>query len=163
MQLGATRLHLLAEARRRNRALTAGLWIYFIVYCGFAVCFGIGLYDVGQPSRYPNPGMASQKPAPAVDQIAPEQQFPIRNAAEPSADAARVDASGANEQTVGEGTPQGQATKQSDRPSAAAGSKRVRVARKKKTRSPMLDYAAQPPSSGYQHWHSFDDHRPWRW
>ena len=139
MQPGATRLYLPAQDRRRNQAVSVGVWIYLFVYCAVAVCLALGLYDAVQPRRYQNPGQVPHQSAPAAE-IAPEERFPISNQAAQSTATALAGANELEAETVGLGVPQPQAAQKSDR---TASSKRTHVARRKTTHSPSQDYAAQ--------------------
>src|SRR5579871_2527685 len=53
-----------AEARRsEDLALVGGLCVYLCVYCTLVVGLALGLYELMQPTRYPNPGVSAHAPA----------------------------------------------------------------------------------------------------
>jgi len=44
--------------------LAGALAIHLLLYCGVGACFGFGLYELLQPARVGNPGLAMYKPPP---------------------------------------------------------------------------------------------------
>jgi hypothetical protein len=75
-----------AKTQRRHRRAyreDAAIVIYLCAFCALIGCFFYGLYELMQPARYANPGMAAYKPPPAsVVTYAPP--FQTRKEAEPS-------------------------------------------------------------------------------
>lgn len=43
-----------------------GLAIYAVMCCGIIVCLALGLYELMQPRRFANPGLAAYKPLPGA-------------------------------------------------------------------------------------------------
>ena len=73
-----------AKTQRRHRRdyrADAAIGIYLCAFCALVGCFFVGLYELMQPTRYPNPGLAAYKPAHTVAYV---PQFQIRNEGEPS-------------------------------------------------------------------------------
>jgi hypothetical protein len=64
---------------RRDYRGDAAIGIYLCTICALVGCFFVGLYELMQPTRYPNPGLAAYKPAPTIAYV--EQ---LRNEREPS-------------------------------------------------------------------------------
>ena len=78
------RIHMPAKTQRRHRRdyrADAAIGIYLCAFCALVGCFFVGLYELMQPTRYPNPGLAAYKPAHTVAYV---PQFQIRNEGEPS-------------------------------------------------------------------------------
>jgi hypothetical protein len=53
-------------ARYQRDGLAGALAIHLCIYCGVAGCFAFGLYELLQPTRNNNPGLAAYKPPPAT-------------------------------------------------------------------------------------------------
>ena len=127
---------------RYDEGSSAALVLCLGLYCAVAAGFAFGVYELMQPSRHANPGLAAYKPPPAtVIADAP----PSRHA-----DTALASAAPAEPETVGaaevqppppaETAPPAPEVKQAkvERP------KRQRPARRREWRDPMMNYAAQP-------------------
>jgi hypothetical protein len=125
-----------AGAKRwSDRALGAGLAIYLCMCFAIVGCFAVGLYELLQPSQYPNPGVSAYRP-PTTGILAAPAPIPV--SIEPDV-TARADA--AQPPTV----------KKSERATTPAPSKRTRPARSRE-RDPRTDYAAQPAFGSYRAW-----------
>jgi hypothetical protein len=72
-----------AKTQRRHRRDYSGaaIGIYLCAFCALVGCFFVGLYELMQPTQYPNPGLAAYKSAPTVAYV---PQSRIRNEGEPS-------------------------------------------------------------------------------
>jgi hypothetical protein len=68
---------------RRDYRGDAAIGIYLSAVCALIGCFFFGLYELMQPARYANPGMAAYKPPPA-SVVAYAPPFQIRKEGEPS-------------------------------------------------------------------------------
>jgi hypothetical protein len=145
-----------AEAQRRgNLALDAGLLIYCCIYCVIVGCAALGLYELMQPTRYPNPGVGAP--------MLPSRSAPVfASPVEPELKEANP---GDQQEAKGEDQMAQQPNKaqDSDHATVAAGPKRTRPPARPKRRDPAN--GAQPvfgsyrPWSGYQAW---GNSRAWR-
>jgi hypothetical protein len=77
-------------ARYQRDGLAGALAIHLCIYCGVAGCFAFGLYELLQPARNSNPGVAAYKPPPAT---VITRGLPSRLAASPPATATQPAAS----------------------------------------------------------------------
>jgi hypothetical protein len=50
----------------QRERLAGALALHLSIYCGVGGCFGFGLYELLQPARVSNPGLAAYKPPPRV-------------------------------------------------------------------------------------------------
>lgn len=135
-------------------AADLGVWIYLGIYCGLVGCFGLGLYELMQPARYQNPGLAAYKPTAA--QIDDGPQFGLGGKSEANRAAALAFATKAGSQTTGEATPE--PVKKWDRTATKTGSKHARNVPARERRDPTKAYAAQPYPGSFGSWGNF---RPW--
>jgi hypothetical protein len=124
--------------RLSDRALGAGLAIYLCMWSAIVGCFALGLYELLQPARYPNPGVSGYKP-PTTGILAAPAPIPV--SIEPEV-TARADAG------------QPPTVKKSERATTTAAAKRTRPARPRE-RDPRMDYAAQPAFGSYRPWGSY--------
>ena len=131
-------------SRRQIDGASVGLAIHALFCCGITVCLALGFYELMQPRRFANPGLAAYKPLPraVVNLIdlgapAPPPQL-ITASIEPPAQTPDISAS-----------PQRQAKPKTlhAKPERA---QRQRAARVKQRRDPMMDYAFQPSFGSYR-------------
>jgi hypothetical protein len=138
-----------AEAQRlSDRALDAGLCIYPCIYLAQVGCFALGLYELMQPTRYPNLGASAY--------TLPSRSTPaFASAIVPEA------------KTRGQVSLQADKARNSDHVTAAADSKRMHPVHPK-GHDPMMDHGAQPvfgsygPRSNYQAWGSYPSWRSYQ-
>ena len=136
-------VHMRGHPRRHDDSLAVALALYLGVYCAVAACFAFGVYELMQPSRHANPGLAAYKPPPAtVIAYAPPSR---------PADVAVATPAATEPETVGaaeaaqappptEAKPPAPEVKQAK----VEHPKRQRPARRREWRDPMMNYAAQP-------------------
>ena len=60
----AISVHTGMYAPHQREGLAGALAIHLLLYCGIGACFGFGLYELLQPARVGNPGLAMYKPPP---------------------------------------------------------------------------------------------------
>lgn len=117
------------------------------IYCMVAAFFAIGLYELMQPKRLDNPGLAASKPAlgAAINFTSPAWRLD-----QPDAMPAAVEP---QVETIGASALQSPAEAKKPNPRVKPDSpKRQRSARRKGRRDPMMDYAFQPFLGGYRRW-----------
>jgi len=137
-----------AEARRSDdRALDAGLLIYACIYCAIVGCAAVGLYELLQPTRYPNPGVSAYTlPSRSMPVFTPPTEQQVKSE---------------DEQEV---KTEDQLAQNPDRALAAASPKRTHPARPRR-RDPTMDRGAQPMFGNYRPWNSYQawgNYRAWR-
>jgi hypothetical protein len=131
-------------SRRRIDGATVALAIYTAVYCAVTVSLALGFYELMQPRRFANPGLAAYKPPPGavvnlVDLAAPAPPPELITASiEPPAQTPDISAS------------QQQQTKPKTAHAKPKRPQHQRAARVKQRRDPMMDYAFQPSFGGYR-------------
>ena len=135
---------------RQRRSENLPLGIYLLIFCVVVGCFCIWFYELMQPARYPNPGLAAYKPPPATVILEPQQPRPQDDPGLGVA-VARVEP---EQEASDKGAPQSTAVK-SNRESKTLSQKRHHAALPRRSRNPMTDFAAQPFFFGHP-W------RPWR-
>jgi hypothetical protein len=112
-----------------------------------AAFFAFGLYELMQPKRLDNPGLAASKPALGA---AINFTSPARRLNQPDAMAAVVEP---EVETIGASALKSPAEAKKPNPRVKPDSaKRQRSARRKGRRDPMMDYAFQPFLGGYRRW-----------
>jgi hypothetical protein len=140
------------RSQRRIDGAALGLALYVGTCCTVTAGFGFGLYELLQPRRVENLGLAAYKPPPAAviefvgmagyaraaeAELEPE---PMPAAIEPVAE-----------------TPDPLAPKlqiaREIRKAKPQSSKRLRAAHRKQRRDPMMGYAFQPSSGRYRMWY----------
>jgi len=119
--------------------------------CLVVGCFFIGLYELLQPERYANPGIAAYKPPPATVILYPQQPRPKDEIDATFAADALIEP---EQEPTDKRAPQSTEVKTS-RESKTPSQKRHRVALPRQPHNPMTDFAAQPFFFGHP-W------RPWR-
>jgi hypothetical protein len=50
----------------QREGLAGALALHLCIYCGVGACFGFGIYELLQPARVSNPGLAAYQPPPRV-------------------------------------------------------------------------------------------------
>lgn len=136
------RFRRIAERQRwGDLAQDAGLYVYFGLYCALIAGCLFGFHKLMQPAIYPNPG------APAYTATA----LPPTQLAAETPDGATGFASAVEREEKPGGAPAKKTakSKKTEHQTAAAETKRKRVAKK---HDPMMDYAAQPSFGSYQTW-----------
>lgn len=135
--------------QRRSESLPLG--IYLLMFCLVVGCFCVWFYELMQPGRYANPGVAAYPPPPATVIRYPQQPWPKDGIdATVAADALIEPQQEATDKTA----PQSTEVKTS-RESKTPSQKRRHAALPRRSRNPMADFAAQPFFFGHP-W------RPWR-
>jgi hypothetical protein len=132
------------RSRQRIDGASVALAIYAVFCCAVTLCLALGLYELMQPSRIANPGLAAYKPPGTVINLvvlAPPEPPPEITAASVEAPAQTVDISAPQHQTKSR-----TANPKPERP------KRQRAARLKQWREPVLGYAFQPSFGSYRSW-----------
>ena len=124
-------------SRRHIDGATVALAIYAVICCTVTVCLALGLYELMQPRRIANPGLAAYKPPPGtiinLVGLAPPAPRPeiITTSMEPPAQALEISVL----------QPQVESKSTNARPERP---KRQRAAHVKRRRDPMMGYAFQP-------------------
>ena len=136
------------SSRRHIDGAAVALAIYVAICCGIPVCLALGLYELMQPMRTSNPGLAAYKPPPGtvIDFATPTRPLSVPETLpvviEPTVE------------TIAEPAPQQQVeTKKSTSASKTQRTKRQRAARRKERRDPMTGFAFQPSFGGYRSWY----------
>jgi hypothetical protein len=136
------------SSRRETDHAAVATAIPLGIYCLVAACFAFGLYELMQPKRLDNPGLAVYKPAsrPAINFTSPTQRLDP-----PDAISAAIEP---DVETIGASALQSPAeAKKPNRGAKTKASKRQRAAHRKERRDPMMDYALQPFLGGHRPWY----------
>jgi hypothetical protein len=128
---------------RYDEGSSAALVLCLGLYVAVAACFAFGVYELMQPSRHANPGLAAYKPPPAtvIAYAPPSRPADVAVAAPAPAEPETVGtAEAAPAPPPAEAKPPAPEVKEAkvERP------KRQRPARRREYRDPMMNYAAQP-------------------
>jgi hypothetical protein len=122
------------------------LAVHLGTFCAVTACLAFALYELMQPIRSANPGLAAYKPPPGtvinLASPAPSASVPQPGLIEPPLET--MAASVPQQQSEADKTKTELKTK---RP------KRQRTARRKERRNPMTGYAFQPYFGGYRSWY----------
>jgi hypothetical protein len=118
------------------------------MFCVMVGCFCMWFYELLQPERYPNPGVAAYKPPPATVILYPQRPQPND---EVDATVAADDPIEPEREATEKRTAQSAGLK-STRESKTVSPKRHHAALPRQAHNPMTDFAAQPFFFG----------RPWR-
>jgi len=125
---------------RYDRGWSAALVLYLGAYCALAAGLAFGAYELMQPSRHANPGLAAYKPPPAtVIGYGPPSRH-IDTAAPALAEPETVAAAEAQQPAPAEATLPAPEVKQAK----VEHPKPKRQVRRREWRDPMMNYAAQP-------------------
>ena len=133
------------------------LAIYAVVCCAVTVCLALGLYELMQPRRFANPGLAAYKPPPGtvinLVGVAPPAPAPesTTGSIEPPAPEITTASIEPPAQTLDTAAPQRQ-TKPKTANAKPERPKRQRAARLKQRRDPMMGYAFQTSFGSYRVW-----------
>lgn len=125
---------------RQQRSENLPLGIHLLVFCVVVGCFCIWFYELMQPERYPNPGVAAYKPPPAT--VVLYSQLP-RRSDEADATVAADDLIEPEREATEKRPAQSVALK-SSRESKTVSPKRRHAALPRQAHNPMTDFAAQP-------------------
>jgi hypothetical protein len=144
--------------RSRSRAYGGAAWglaVYFAASCAVAGSLVSGMYNLMQPTRVQNPGVAAYKPPPAVAfnftgyaRPASEVPPPVAVAMEPVVE------------TVAVALPQVE-VKRAPEVKKETPSPRRQAARRQERRSPRTDYAYQRYQP-YQPYQGYQPYQPYR-
>jgi len=153
-KLGPGRFRRPAEAQRSDdRALDAGLLIYACIYCTIVGCAAVGLYELLQPTRYPNPGVSANT---LPSRSTPVFTSPIEQQVKSEDE---QEAKGENEVAQ-----QPSKTQDLDHATAGEGPRRTHPVRAKR-RNPTTEHGAQPAFGSYRPWGDYQawgNYRAWR-
>jgi hypothetical protein len=144
-------------SRRHIDGASVALAIYAVLCCTVTVCLALGLYELMQPSRFANPGLAAYKTPPGTvishEGVAPQGPAPeiITESIEPPAPEITTASIERPAQTLDTAAPQGQ-TKPKTANAKPERLKRQRAARLKQRRDPMMGYAFQTSFGSYRFW-----------
>ena len=155
--LVAGRLHQPAEVERlTGRDLDVGLCICVCIFCALAGCFALELYELMQPTRYPNPGVSAYQ-LPSEGTGVSAYHLPSEGTA------AFTSVIGPEMKTSGEAAPQPSKSKKLDRGTAPVSVKRIRPLQPR-GRDQRMAYGAQPTFGTYRPWpyEAWGSYRAWR-
>jgi hypothetical protein len=144
-------------SRRHIDGAPVALTIYAVVCCAVTVCLALGLYELMQPRRFANPGLAAYKPPPGtvinLVGVAPPAPAPeiTTESIEPPAPEITTASTEPPAQTLDISASQRQ-TKPKTANAKPERPKRQRAARLKQRRDPMMGYAFQPSFGSYRFW-----------
>lgn len=133
---------------RQQRSENLPLGIHLLVFCVVVGCFGIWFYELMQPERYPNPGVAAYKPPPATVVLYTQRPRPKDVDTTIAADTLIEPEHEAIDKRALQS-----AELKSSRESKTVSPKRHHAAPPRQAHNPMTDFAAQPFFFG----------KPWRW
>lgn len=134
---------------RQQRSENLPLGIHLLMFGVVVGCFCMWFYELMQPERYPNPGVAAYKPPPATVILYPP---PPRPNNELDATVAADDLIEPEREATEKRAAQSVALK-SSRESKTVSPKRHHAALPRQAHNPMTDFAAQPFLFG----------KPWGW
>jgi hypothetical protein len=131
-------------SRRHIDGASVALATYAVVCCAITVCLAFGFYQLMQPARFANPGLAAYKAPPGavmnlVD-LAPPAPPPELITTSIAPPAPTLDTSSSPQRQTNPKT----ARAKSERP------QHQRAARVKQRRDPMMHYAFQPSFGSYR-------------
>ena len=141
-------------SRRQIDGASVGLAIHAVFCCGITVCLALGFYELMQPRRFANPGLAAYKPPAGVvvnlvDLAAPAPPPGLITASiEPPELTTASIAPPAQTPDIS-ASPQRQ-TKPKTARAKPERAQHQRAARVKQRRDPMMDYAFQPSFGSYR-------------
>ena len=136
------------RSSRRIDGAAVALAVYLGTVCALTACLALGLYELMQPTRSTNPGLAAYKPPPrtVIDLASPAPAAPLPESSLGSVERPL--------ETIATLVPERQS--EADKTKTELKTKRPkrqRAARRKERRSPMSGYAFQPYFGGYRSWY----------
>jgi len=133
-----------------NESAAAALALHLSIYCAVAMAFAGGFYELMQPRRIENVGLAAYKPLPGT---VVNYEAVVRRHDQPIAVAAAAEPEPAPAKVTPPPAPEAKEAKKASSEAKEERPKRPRTARSREYRDRMANYAFQPIFGGFRPWY----------